>query len=284
VIRVFSDEWISQSDRIRELLRDRQLFKSLSISISSAAGLPIPDTIVLLSETSAAIQECLRTLGSPLMLRMDFERLPRRKMLGGIPVFEASNLSKLCQTLFTSECIPLLQCYSDRFRDLYSVNLLMAEAGDDVTLEVVGRGFDAGDLRLGMSTPHERISIDIFSGKIAARHKILEDRYRIERNERLLRIRGFQSYICRANQDGVLSHDLPKATSPQVTDDIEHLVPGNYSPLGLSSIRELLGMAQRIKFGVIPALPHSMEYSASFSLVPTGGWKLWDIYGSWYNR
>jgi hypothetical protein len=216
---------------------------------------------------------------------MDYSSLAGKKFLGGIPALSVEALESLCGFLLRNAFFPLLHPHYDRFEDMYSVGILFNTSSDMAHLEVVGRGFDASDLRLGTAVPHESMEIDYLENRISERRRITSALYREERMRRIERVLQYRQYILFANESGRLITSLKDLDPPQLTVTQGSVgIPEIYEPIPSHLIRELREMISVMKYFVIPKLPLANDYSASFSYVPHKGWLLWDIYGSWYNR
>jgi len=108
------------------------------------------------SETPRAISQALRKRGwNGALLRSDAPREYGVKPPGG-NVYSLSNLvGRTEQALKEGRVVILMEPWS-RFRDVYSGNIMVEKDSDWLCWEVVGPGFDLGDLNRGYSRPHER--------------------------------------------------------------------------------------------------------------------------------
>jgi hypothetical protein len=217
------------------------------------------------------------------MMRMDYSALPPEKPIGGIPLFSKSAIRGASKRLYELKTIPLFHPHFDRFLDLYSVGLVIKRDDPLARLEVVGKGFDAGDLRLGFSTPHESAILDLLNGEVRDRSYISNEAYTVQVRERANRIHALRSYTDVVNSRGILVHNLDRLPVTVATShDFE--IPDKYSPIPRALITELLHIGRRLRLHVIELLPRSQEYVASLSYLPVHGWMLWDIFASWYRR
>lgn len=264
-------------------LESRKLYKTLSLLLSARAGVGIPQTLLAIDLTTAVLNYLVKSWGLPVMMRMDYSALPPEKPVGGIPLLSTAAIRVASKRLYEIKAVPLFHPHFDRFSDLYSVGLMIKRDDSLATLEAVGKGFDAGDLRLGFSTPHESATLDLLNGEVRRRTYISNEAYMEQVRERASRIRALRSYTDMVNSRGILVHNLDRlpvtvATAP----DCE--IPKNYAPLSGTLISELLNIGRRLRLHVIELLPRSQEYVASLSYVPVHGWVLWDIFASWYKR
>lgn len=277
----------SPSDNeIEQVLNSKHLFKSLSLFLSLRSGIKIPPTIVLLENRLREVECFGGNFDWPLMIRMDFARLPQKKTLGGIPIRSLLIAKYINKFLFGYGCNPIYHPHFDRFKDLYSCGILISANSPEIQIEVVGKGFDASDLRLGKATPHESIKVDLINKSIIRSSGIQRNNYIRQRKERIGRIMQFNLYINFANNYGKLLPNLDQFDSFQdeISATIARRIPRNYSPIPEADIRNLCKVAETIQIEVIPRLPKSDKYVASFSKLPEQNWMLWDIYGSWYSR
>jgi hypothetical protein len=112
-----------------------------------------------------------------------------------------------------------------------------------------------------------------------------ESLYLTERKARIKRIKCFDKYIEYVNTHCELLPSIKQFDDCiKSGGDYNKYVPIKPEPMPPSMIFKLIEYAQLLKMAVIPKLPASKEYVASFSLTPEFGWVLWDIYGQWYNR
>jgi hypothetical protein len=281
--RVFDGSWHQEVD-VASMLSRKKLFKLLSLFEANRCSVQVPSTWIMLACELPAIERVFQKLGSPVMLRMDFAQLPARKPLGGIPLFTPLAAYEASAALTRLGLCPFFHPHLDRADDLYSVGVVLKQGRDDVLVEVVGQGFDAGDLRLGMTKPHEQIRLNLASDEVTERAIIAADDYAQSRAERLRRIAAFEAYIAdvntnftfHSNLDAYLASNLPAPRNARVSE--------KFRPLGRAEIKSVARLSWNILNCVLPKLPHSEEFVASFSLVPNRGWLLWDVFGRWYHR
>lgn len=267
-----------------DLLRSRRLFKTLSLLVAKAAGVNVPPSLLLLGRRRELIADFARKWGCPLMIRLDYRRSPRQKPLGGVPLYTLDAMCGVCEYLFKRECLPLFHPNLDRFRDIYSVGVSLRSDGYEAEIEVVGRGFDAGDLRLGKAVPHERIAADLSDGSLSRRGTISDTDYRRERASRIERVRRLKAYIDFANRSAMLATDLNAFNPTHSFADSNAGIPHKYQRIPNTILRKLIEIVQTIRLSVIHGLPASKDFVASLSYLPGKDWILWDIYGDWYRR
>ncbi|MDO9080714.1 MAG: hypothetical protein Q7U44_07915, partial [Desulfuromonadales bacterium] len=171
------------------------------------------------------------------------------------------------------------------FEDEYSVGVLFQSKSHTVHAEVVGKGFDAGDLRLGKSRPHEVFTLDMQDSRIRQDFLVEESTYQMDAEQRkayACKLKQYVSYVnehCRLlpELDGIEGFDISAC-------NIDFSPPKNYTPLKPSLKVSLLRNVETLYYEVLNQLPPSSVYVASFSYLPDHGWLLWDIYGHWYKR
>jgi hypothetical protein len=276
----------SRGEELERVLRSRHLYKTLSLLLARRVGVPILPTLLLVDDNPSALEKFGEAYGWPLMIRMDFSNLPKRKTLGGIPLRSLLIAQHVNRFLFDQKCVPLYHPHLDRFKDSHSCGVLLSHRSSEAQIEVVGQGFDASDLRLGNTTPHETIAADILDGCFRRTSQVSPQQYSQQRKERSDRIKSFIRYIDHANNYGELLPDLKRfdCVDEHTPRMAVRRLPKAYSPLEPAAIRELCDLSCRIHSTVMPALPKSEHCVASFSRVPRWGWVLWDVYGKWYNR
>jgi hypothetical protein len=264
-----------------DFLLNNNYYKSYSLLLAHTNNITILDTLILASSDSIDVLEnYLNCFPNPIMLRMDYASLQGSKFIGGIPVNTVSALRKLCLFLFDNGYIPVLQTYTNRFENQYSFGCLITNKDDEIIIEFVGKGFDAGDLRLNLTNPHQKISYDYTNWKILS-NEIKYDEYLNAKAERELYIGKMESYFKYVNTDNKLllgkDLDLLKGENSKKLND-------KYIPVTKNEIDEAAFLSYIIKTKVIPFLPFSQDYIASFSILENKECVLWDIYGKWYQR
>lgn len=260
---------------IPELVNLR-LFKTLSLLLAKAAGVQIPNTLLLLGDPDT-VREVWGRWTNPLILRVDFTKYPERKVLGGIAISCVDRLIELCGWLQGNGYVPLLHSYIN----LYNAGILISSDGN-LCVEVLGPGFDASGLRLGTANPHE-----VFN--IVGRHEttsavIPHEKYLKERLGRLTNVARLKVYTDSVEGGGPLLANLEHLSVEHHIDWASSLVPDRYVPMPAELRRELRIAALRIQSDVVPSLPDSPALVASFSYIKGHGWLLWDVYGHWYVR
>ncbi len=268
---------------IPDFLREHSFFKTLSLYHAMKAGIPVLRTALLVERNAPAMSSLVKTLGLPLMVRMDYASLPRRKPLGGIPLHSMSAIVGVAEFLWSHQLYPLLQDHVDRLSDIYSAGASFESDTDAVVIELVGPGFDASDLRLGSYVPLEFLSVDLRNGRVVERRTIDAEAYREERRRRILKIGQLRAYTRFVNKHHSLSPSL-EAYAGGMERSGEDAVPLEYSPLSVNDLANLVVHLRKLREGVLGEMPRSIRSVASLSLVRNRGWVFWDLYGSWYRR
>jgi len=267
-----------------EFLTFERLYKSLSLLLARQTRLKVPPSLLLLTPRNELVSTFADEFGYPLMIRMDYRGRPKTKPVGGIPLYELNTINRVCKHLLGSGCLPLLHPNFDRFKDVFSSGLLLSHESDLAEVEIVGRGFDAGDLRLGRTIPHETIGLDLATGRSKRCRVISIEAYTRERSARDTMVRRLLAYTNFANRSGKLLHDLSDLDLADFPLKSKINIPPRYERISDELVRELLEIARAIKIAVLPGLPPSKAYVASVSYLVGEGWVLWDIYGEWYQR
>jgi hypothetical protein len=149
-------------------------------------------------------------------------------------------------------------------------------------MELVGKGFDAGDLRLGRATPQETLVVDLTRETLIKRVRIAQNAYEQERRTRSEMIRKLKAYTEFANKSGRLLASL--SAFAVASTQTEPTIPHRYTALTREQIHELIRLTRILQSSVIPKLPPSDVYVASLSRIRDKRWVVWDVYGSWYKR
>lgn len=280
-----SKVWQREDPGLADLLSSERLYKSLSLLLACNAGINIPPSLLLLAVERTPIAEFAGEWGYPLMIRMDYRSRSKAKPLGGVPLYSLETMQRVSEDLIGRGCVPLFHPHLDRFKDIFSCGVLLADRAREADVEIVGRGFDAGDLRLGKVIPHETLRLNLATGSVEHRTIIAEEVYRRERVARAMVVRKLRAYTNFVNQSARLLADLSQfdVESGHV-DDSELMIPSRYEAMPSNLFDELLGIVQVVSSDVLRSLPHSKVYVASLSYLPVEGWVLWDVYGTWYQR
>jgi hypothetical protein len=267
-----------------EFLRTHRWYKTLSLRVASRIGIPILPTILVDRQLDDA-QAVTDRVGVPAMIRVDYTTLPAEKPLGGIPLGSLTAIERVTKDLLKRKLYPLFHPHIDRFSNMYSVGILISPNSLELNLDIVGQGFDASDLRLGVASPHEAITYMLAEGQISERKIIRQEQYSVERQRRAERSERLRKYAEYVNHEGHLLASLRRfsPTENEVIAAIK-LIPAEYKIISSEQLSLLITFASRIRVSALPQLPGSEAYVASFSLLPGRGWILWDIYGSWYRR
>jgi len=187
---VDENEVIADADISVDSLSRKHLYKTLSLLCASRARIHTLPTLLLLEPKYELIEKAGELWGWPIMIRMDYSVFPKQKPLGGIPVYTFEAAKKVSDFLFSINCFPLFHKHADRFEDEYSVGVLIEPKSHMVHAEVVGKGFDAGDLRLGKSRPHEVFSLDMQERRIRQEGSVDVDSYKTDAAKR-------KTYACK---------------------------------------------------------------------------------------
>lgn len=275
----------SGSNTAEKFLLSKNLLKSYSLLIASESGIKIPPTFLIVSDTPEFNQSFLKNWKLPIVVRVDYEKYPDSKFLGGIPLYSYSTCNKISTYILHNNCYPIFHPNIDRFQDVYSLGILLSPGSDEIIVEILGKGFDASDLRLGQFSPHEVISINIKDFKINFRKLITQNEYIDQRKLRSKKISKLHSYIKMVNKSFKLSVNIDQYIGITISkEEIDCIIPNIYNPLPDNLIQSIMEIAMIINLKVLPRLPSSKYFIASFSSVPNYGLILWDIYGSWYIR
>jgi hypothetical protein len=269
--------------RTADFLRDRRLFKTLSLHEARGADVPVPPTLLLVEPRLDILRAFVDTHDGAVMVRMDYSKLTGPKPLGGIALFTQSARKRVSAYLFARSLSPLFHPNLDRFRDQYSAGILLNTRTTEGRVEIVGPGFDASDLRLGASVPHESLSVDMATASVLGRSIISESSYALERRARILTAKRFRAYTEFVNHNGRLLSSLDRLARTAQSVEAPH-IPLGYSPMPDTILSRLLDIGARIRWKVLDRLPRSEEFVASLSFIPKRGWLLWDVYGAWYHR
>lgn len=283
---VASDSEVWKDSKIStEYLLVNHCYKTLSLVEALRAHIQVPPTLLLLKMNQQIIDYVIERWGLPLMIRMDYKSLPPKKTLGGIPLFTRKSTLTVAEFLFDTNCFPLFHCHLDRFEDIYSVGIMMSPNDHLIQIEVVGKAFDASDLRLGQAISHEHIEIDASTLSIFRRSRISHNTYLKERKRRSTKILRLREYIKYVDQNGRLlsSSEFSDIKCPS-EPSYANFIPSKYIPLPNNLLDHLIEIIGVLHTHVIRMLPYSKAFVASLSYHGEKKWTLWDIYGHWYKR
>lgn len=283
VVGTKSEVWRDSAARLMSLLESQHLYKSLSLLLAQQADVRAPASLLLLAARPDLTARFANRWGLPLMMRVDYRSRPKSKPIGGIPLYKLDTIYRVSEELLGRDCLPLFHPHFDRFKDIYSVGSILSNGSSSADVEVVGKGFDAGDLRLGQAIPHETFQLNLATGTRERRNTISGDAYRRERINRAARIVKLKTYAEHVNKTGSLVD--PDSLGP----DLQHFsetteIPPRYQEMPSSLMDDLLGILRDVKAGILPHLPTSKVFVASLSYLEKEGWMLWDVYGDWYER
>lgn len=282
VIAVYDKRVYDEYIYLVDVFNDMKLFKSLSLLLAYNNSIPVLPTMVLINYNDEFVRRFVCDWGLPIMIRMDYSSLPPEKPLGGIPITDIDVLYKVSLFLYQKKCLPILHPNVERNEDLYSLGVLIRRDNDNIIIEMVGEGFDASDLRLGVINPQEIIEYDLREGAILRRNVISENEYAEQKVIRTKRINAYTEYKKYVNRTGSMLANINKF---MIEGDGEFSkIPDKYKRISNVLLKELIDYIYIIKSRVIMMLPYSDLYVASFSYSGEYGWILWDVYGSWYKR
>ena len=256
-------------------------YKSYSLFLAYSKNINILNTLILTTADSIEILDIyLKGFSFPIMLRMDYSNFQNSKFIGGIPVYTLSTLKKICLFLFNNGYIPVLQSYANRFENIYSFGCSINKKDDELIIEFVGKGFDAGDLRLNLTNPHQIIRYDCTNWKILS-NVIKNDEYLYAKEKRELYTGKMETYFKYANSEYKLLNgkdfNLLEVGNSKILND-------EYIPVTKNQIEEAAYFSFNMKKNIMISLPFSKDYIASFSVLEGKKCVLWDIYGEWYHR
>ncbi|MEM1989000.1 MAG: hypothetical protein QXS41_04140 [Candidatus Woesearchaeota archaeon] len=275
-------------NEIEEIIKfsfENKFYKILSLAAALKTKLQIPSTVLLLKENKKNLEEICNFLNLPLMVRVEYKSFPNKKVLGGIPLFSKEIVKKVSSFLLENGYFPIFHPNIERLEDQYSAGILIEPKNKIILVEIVGKGFDASDLRLGQTSPHEQFIIDpIFYFKIKDRKIISSEVYIQERKKRLIKLKKLVAYVEYVNKEGRLLDSLNDLEKFVDNKHSSYCIPEKYELLPNTIQRELLSISKTLYEWTINLLPPSKSFVASLSYINNIGWILWDIYGEWYYR
>jgi hypothetical protein len=283
IVGAESEAWRDSDASLMQLLESQHLYKSLSLLLAQQAGVKAPASLLLFALRRDLIAHFANRWGLPLMMRVDYRSRPKSKPVGGIPLYKFDTIYRVSEDLLERRCLPLFHPHFDRFKDVYSLGAILSNESSSADVEVVGKGFDAGDLRLGQAIPHETFQLNLATGKRERHNAISDDSYRRERINRGRRIVKLKGYADLVNKTGSLIDADTLGPNLQESSETAE-IPQRYQEMPSPLIDDLLGVLRAVKTGILPGIPRSKIYVASLSYLEKEGWMLWDVYGDWYHR
>jgi hypothetical protein len=276
---------VSDASINAQFLKEQGFLKTHSLLEASRAGVDIPRTLLVLDNSPEVVFRAISEWDQPPMIRVEYQKLPQNKIHGGIPAFSSGTLEKFMSVLRRDGCYTVIHPWLDRFKNVYSVGLLLSRDDQRVNVEIVGGGFDAGDLRLGLAIPHQRFVLDPSRNMIEGHSLISHEDYLKEREQRWQRILQLRDYTRLANETGKLLSvgEIFSRTVVQ-SAQIKNELPTSYRPLPGDLLNKLRHISAVMQNEVVGNLPVSKEYVASLSFFERRGFLLWDVYGHWYLR
>lgn len=273
----------NEIEKIIKFLESNKFYKTLSLAIALKVGIRIPATVLLLELNKDNLKEVYNLLGLPLMIRVEYRSLPNKKVLGGIPLYSKETIRNISSFLFEKNYFPVFHPNIMRSEDQYSTGVLIDSNNKEIFVETVGEGFDASDLRLGSSIPHEQFKIDSFNFKVKEKKIISLGDYMREREKRLIKIKKINEYIEYVNKENKLLDSFEFNNLKEVSNDF-YSVPKKYTPMPYIIEKELVEICRLVYIHVTNILPPSKSFAISLSYIKNIGWILWDIYSGWYCR
>ena len=216
------------------------------------------------------------------MVRMDYSSLRKNKPLGGVALSSVPAILEVSEFLFARKFFPMFHPHLSRFDDEYSAGVLLELESDIAEIKLVGKAFDASDLRFGKSVPHERITLNLATGRRISRTTIAHATYERERISRGIRRNAYLDYEKYANAKRRLATSLAQFQDQGLKLPVD--IPAVYEPISSRALGQLRNLSAAIHKLALRRLPASAKFVASLSLLPKTGWTLWDIYGGWYRR
>jgi hypothetical protein len=168
---------LSKPENLKAALLDlRGFWKLWSACLLTKCGLPTLDGVIVTGpypELQEDVHRFLKTVGSAEALirhdkRPEKPPYPRGGFLVGEPL-----LHDAIKFFFSLSRIVAVYEKADPLLNMHNINLLF-ENERDVSVEVVGPGFDASDLQRGDITPHEIFSISLSAEKVISRIKLVQ--------------------------------------------------------------------------------------------------------------
>ena len=284
---VFTDKYMFIDDDIDLfLLKKAKAFKMLSLVEASRSGIPILPTALCLNYNSNYLNQIMTTLKLPLIIRVDYKNLPKRKVLGGFPLHRNDTVKEVSKFLVREKYYPVYHPFVNRLNNLYSVGILIEPKSNESYLEILGQGFDASDLRLGSSIPHQTLRLYHYEFLKAETISIISpSSYKKERDRRKIKISKMLKYTDFINKNNYLLSSLETFSSDNENQNaLLSLIPEEFTPIPENMLKSLIEMTYVLRSDVINKLPDSNNYIVSLSYVDRHEWVLWDIYGEWYYR
>lgn len=250
--------------------RDRP--KLLSWLVLWAAGLPALRGVIVARwdpATARAVQRFVAELeGGALLVRSDAPRETGRSPRGGYLV-RATDIGDEARRLLLAGRTPFFLEPASPFNDLYSATLEPDDAWRDWSVEIVGPGFDASDLKRGDVTPHERIRVALADGVAAIREREVATQA-VQAAVRTIRIEK----VARAMDcdPGTVEHELRERDETLLFD------AAAYPPIPPAMVTGAVEEAARLRdaFGRFGLSARAVSISLSF-LGRTGRLTFWDV-------
>lgn len=198
--------------------------------------------------------------------------------------------------LVSTPVIAIILAENDRYQQGHSV--LTQFLQDRMRLDIVGPGFDAGDITRGKVSPHETFEIihkekdsdlDLSPGNIISHHLATQGEYQKSRN---FRYGGIYATITSELGKSVSSKNLTYQEKAKVEEFLNQRnsdIPNNYPPLGYTQLAKIYTyLVQLDTFRQYYAVNFGIDVSEkvlSASFLKKYGLVFWDIYsGKKYSR
>ena len=142
----------------------KDYWKAKSIIYLNVLGLPTLKAVAVTNWNVSIKRQLMQFLNqegwTSVVIRTDRKGgMGVRPPLGGY-LIKLVDLDKEVQKFLAENRIVMLLEPRDRYRNLYSINVMFESTSPDILyLEIVGPGFDVSDINRGDVTPHERIWI-----------------------------------------------------------------------------------------------------------------------------
>ena len=240
--------------------------KIASMRFLRAWGLRTPEGFAIWEDTPGTRTEMLDALHergwSRFLMRTDGRGTPATTPPGGYMVRQ-ENSGLVLEQVLDRGCILLILEPHDRFRNLYGANVGFFANDEGGHLEVVGPGFDVGDLNRGLQSPHEWTMLDSREGRLSPRPG------------------GWSRIDEKAYKDAIDSRSQFVSSQPAwkgVEASLTPELPASYVPMPDGIRRALLKDVRELPM-LLQAMGISAEasLSASYVMEPPEGWLYWDV-------
>jgi len=225
--------YYDQAENLR-ILRERKLYKIYSLLLIQKAGMRTAPTFVILDKKPNNLKKILSQWEFPLLLRFDFASARNSDLvIGGALIQTPQAVERIAIDILQRGFTPFFCVSPDRHNNLYSASVVMARHSNEIMIELVGEGFDAGDLKRGVISPHETLSYDTASDEISGKRIIQEADYQTSRLERTRRVAQISAYSDFVNKEGhtLANFDNLTSSDEEIQKALE-VIPEHYRPCG----------------------------------------------------